>query len=68
MKNYETINVGIDGPIAVITINRPDKLNALSSEVHREGVQALDDIRRNDSVRVVVITGSGEKSFTSAPN
>lgn len=63
MSNYETITVEKVGEVAIITINRPDKLNALSSKVHREGVEALDELRNDDSVRVVVITGAGEKSF-----
>lgn len=63
MSNFETVSVEKEGKVAILTINRPDKLNALSSTVHKEGVQALDELRVDDSVRVVVITGSGEKSF-----
>ena len=63
MSNYETITVEKRGPIAVLTINRPDKLNALNRNVHSEGVAALDDLRADASVRVLVITGSGPKSF-----
>ena len=60
---YETITIERRGKIAILTINRPDKLNALSSKVHLEGVSALDELRHDDSVRVVIITGSGEKAF-----
>ena len=61
---YETITVEKqDNGVAVLTINRPDKLNALNSQVHIEGVAALDDLRRDAAVRVLVITGAGEKSF-----
>ncbi len=63
MSNYETITVEKRGKVALLTINRPDKLNALSSKVHEEGVAALEELRKDDSVRVVVVTGSGEKSF-----
>jgi len=63
MSNYETITVEQEGKVAILTINRPDKLNALSSTVHIEGVKALDELRTDETVRVVVITGSGEKSF-----
>lgn len=63
MSNYETITVEKEGKVVILTINRPDKLNALSSKVHVEGVAALDELRQDDGVRVVVITGSGEKSF-----
>ena len=63
MPNYETIKIEILGAVAVLTINRPDKLNALNSRVHAEGVQALDELKTNDAVRVLVITGAGEKAF-----
>jgi enoyl-CoA hydratase len=63
MTNYETITVEKRGAVAVLTINRPDKLNALNSKVHAEGVAALDELRRDESARVLVITGAGEKSF-----
>lgn len=63
MSTYETITVEKHGAVAVLTINRPDKLNALNSNVHAEGVAALDELRKDDSVRVLVITGSGPKSF-----
>ena len=60
---YETITIEKRGAVAVLTINRPDKLNALSRQVHQEGVAALDELKHDDSVRVVVLTGSGEKAF-----
>ena len=63
MSTYETISVEKRGAVAVLTINRPDKLNALNMQVHTEGVAALDELKRDDEVRVLVITGSGEKSF-----
>lgn len=62
---YETITLEKRGAVAVLTINRPDKLNALNHKVHTEGVAALDELRKDDSVRVLVITGSGEKSFVA---
>jgi enoyl-CoA hydratase len=65
MMNYETILVEKRDKVAVLTINRPDKLNSLSSKVHEEGVAALEELRKDDSVRVVVITGAGEKSFVA---
>lgn len=63
MANYETITVEKRGGVAILTINRPDKLNALNNAVHAEGVAALDELRSDDEVRVLVITGAGEKSF-----
>lgn len=63
MPSYETILVEKRESVAVLTINRPDKLNALGSKVHEEGVAALEELRKDPSVRVLVITGAGEKSF-----
>lgn len=63
MTNFETITVEKKGRIGLITINRPDKLNALNSQVHLDGVIALDQLADDSDVRVVVITGAGEKSF-----
>lgn len=65
MSNYETITIEKRDRVAVLTINRPDKLNALNSKVHSEGVRALDELRADDSARVIVITGAGEKSFVA---
>lgn len=61
--SYKDITLEKRGRVAVITINRPDKLNSLNVNVHAEGVAALDELRKDDSVGVVVITGAGEKSF-----
>jgi len=65
MPSYETITVEKRSAVAVLTINRPDKLNALNKLVHAESVAALDDLRRDDEIRVLVFTGSGEKSFVA---
>jgi enoyl-CoA hydratase len=46
-----------------LTINRPDKLNALNIKTRQEGAAALDELQADESVRVVVITGAGDKSF-----
>jgi enoyl-CoA hydratase len=44
---------------AVLTLNRPEKLNALSMELRRELVLALDELRRDPAVRVLILTGAG---------
>jgi enoyl-CoA hydratase len=51
--------------IATITLNRPEALNAFSKEVVSEVLQALEDIGNDESVRVVVLTGAGEKAFSA---
>jgi enoyl-CoA hydratase len=63
--SYQTILVDVDGGVAVVTVNRPDKRNALNSQVRSETVAALDALRDDDSVRVVVFTGAGEKAFVA---
>jgi enoyl-CoA hydratase len=60
---YQTLLIRIEERVATIVINRPDKRNALNAAVRREVVEALDALREDDGVRVVVITGAGEKAF-----
>jgi enoyl-CoA hydratase len=52
-----------EGRVAILTIHRPDKLNALSEQVRVELLEELAQIENDADVGVVVITGSGEKSF-----
>lgn len=59
----ETIRLEIAGGIGWITVDRPEKRNALSSQVRSEITRALDHLARNDDVRVVVFTGGGDKAF-----
>ena len=59
----ETILVEREGRVAILTVNRPDKLNALNEQVRVDMLAALAQIETDDSVGVVVITGAGEKSF-----
>jgi len=65
MASYETLLLERRGRVAVITINRPTKLNALNIQTRTEGAAALDELREDESVRVVVITGAGEKAFVA---
>jgi enoyl-CoA hydratase len=51
--------------IATITLNRPEALNAFSKEVVDEVLHALDDVRNDENVRVVILTGAGEKAFSA---
>ncbi len=51
--------------VATITLNRPDALNAFSKEVVDEVLHAVEDIRNDENVRVVVLTGAGEKAFSA---
>lgn len=51
--------------VATITLNRPEALNAFSKDVVEEILYALEDITKDENVRVVVLTGAGEKAFSA---
>jgi len=63
LSTYETILVERRDRVAIITINRPEKRNALNIQTRAEGAAVLDELRADDSVRVVVLTGAGDKAF-----
>ncbi|MHA1784733.1 MAG: enoyl-CoA hydratase/isomerase family protein [Candidatus Helarchaeota archaeon] len=60
---YKTIITKKEENIAFLTINRPDKLNALNETVKTEINSALDDFENDDDVKIIMISGSGEKAF-----
>jgi enoyl-CoA hydratase len=60
---YETILLEREPPLAWITVNRPDKRNALNATVRREIVAALVALHGDRDMRVIVLTGAGEKAF-----
>ncbi len=62
---FESLLISIEDGICVITINRPDKLNALNKTVIQELSVALDDVYTNPSVSGAIITGSGPKAFVA---
>src|SRR4030042_6942842 len=64
-KNYETIIFEVKDAVATITMNRPDKLNACNLKMFREINLALSLVEYNDDVRVVVITGAGDRAFSA---
>jgi enoyl-CoA hydratase len=62
---YATLLVADTGAVRRITLNRPDKLNALNRETLGELHRAFDDAATDDAVRVVVLTGAGPKAFVA---
>ena len=64
-ESYETLRLDRQGRVAIITINRPDKRNALNIKTREEGAALLDQLRDDDSVGVVVFTGAGDKAFVA---
>ncbi len=62
---FENILLDIDGPIATLTINRPDKRNAVNNAAVEEIDQALDQVEANPALRVLILTGAGDKAFVA---
>src|SRR5262249_13822444 len=63
IMSFENVLIERRGRVAILTINRPDKLNALNIPTRNEILAALDQLEKDEAVRVVVITGAGEKAF-----
>ena len=63
--SFETIKVALDGAIATVTIDREKALNALSSKVMSELTHVIGELEMSTEIRVVILTGAGEKSFVA---
>ena len=61
--DYSTIKTEVENNIFTITINRPDKLNALNRTVLDELDNVIDSVYADDNIKAVIITGAGEKAF-----
>ncbi|CAN5298471.1 enoyl-CoA hydratase-related protein [soil metagenome] len=61
--SYEFITVEKDGPVTIITINRPEKYNALNLGANRDLDAAFNSFENDPEQRVAIITGAGEKAF-----
>src|SRR2546422_3980122 len=62
---YETILLDRRGPVAFIRFNRPEKLNAMNSRMKDEVIAALAELDADEAVRVVILTGQGDKAFVA---
>src|SRR5258705_8653586 len=62
---YQTLLTSIENNVLTITINRPDKLNALNTEVFDDLNNILDEIENKIEIRSVIITGAGPKAFVA---
>lgn len=65
MGEYTNLLVGSSNGIAVVTINRPKVLNALDNLTLKELDQLCDELAHNEAIKVVIITGSGDKAFAA---
>jgi enoyl-CoA hydratase len=63
--NYSTILTNLESGICTITINRPDKLNALNKTVIEELSAAIDEVYNNTAIKCAIITGAGAKAFVA---
>ncbi len=63
--SFENLLTSIDNRVLTITINRPDKLNALNKKTVEEIGLAIKNAESNDAVFAIIITGSGQKSFVA---
>lgn len=62
--SYEAILYETRGPVAIVTLNRPERLNAIGQAVREEVHAALEAARQDDAIRAAIITGAG-KGFCS---
>ena len=62
---FDNLLLERDGAVAIVTINRPSVLNALNTATVDELRRAMLDFRQDESVRAIVVTGAGEKSFVA---
>ena len=63
--NYNNILIETTNSLAVITINRPEKLNALNKATINELHHGLASLEKDEQIRVIILTGSGEKAFVA---
>jgi enoyl-CoA hydratase len=63
--SFENLLLERDGAIAIVTINRPKVLNALNTQTLDELRRAFLDLKQDEGVRVVILTGAGDKSFVA---
>jgi enoyl-CoA hydratase/carnithine racemase len=62
---YEAIIVTVEDHVATLTLNRPDAMNAFNAQLTREFIDACASFNADPDVRVVIITGAGEKAFSA---
>jgi enoyl-CoA hydratase len=63
--SYHNIIIDTEDKTAIVTINRPESLNALNAQTINEISSALDELASDNKIRVIILTGSGEKSFVA---
>lgn len=59
------VKLQTEGEVAIVTIDRPKSMNALNNQVYEEIIAHLEAVETNDQVKVVILTGAGEKAFAA---
>jgi enoyl-CoA hydratase len=65
MAMYQTLLTSLENNILTVTVNRPDKLNAINKTVMSELDAVMDEVYSNNEIRSVILTGAGPKSFVA---
>ncbi|MEQ8556824.1 MAG: crotonase/enoyl-CoA hydratase family protein [Henriciella sp.] len=63
IKEFEQIKLEKENGIAVLTLHRPEKMNAFTGKMMQEMIAAFDETDKDDDVKVVIVTGDGERAF-----
>ena len=59
------VKLELRAPVAIVTLDRPDCLNALNNQVYEEIIATLQDVEKNSDIKVVILTGAGKKAFAA---
>src|SRR3954469_8235856 len=62
---FDNLLIARDGGVAVLTVNRPKVLNALNMQTLDELRRAILELKHDEAIRAVILTGAGEKSFVA---
>ena len=62
---YQTLLTSLENNVLTITVNRPEKLNALSRDVFTDLEKVINEVEQNPDIKSVIITGAGPKAFVA---
>jgi enoyl-CoA hydratase len=65
LPTFHTLLLALEGPVATVTLNRPEVLNALNTQVFDDLERVFEMLTHDPSVRVILLTGTGEKAFAA---
>ena len=63
MGDFETLEISVKDAVATVTLNRPFAMNSFNAEMRSELIRLWSELRSNDDVRCVVVTGAGDRAF-----